>query len=277
MIWCFISCLLNYTALLLGWLLLIVTFLKVAFGLPWYNTMKQKIFAWFMDTYDKHMFKIATDNAKKNLFSSIKDIKSSDPELRKKNALNILEIGVGTGCNLEYYPAGSKLLCIDPNPEFASYFRQECEAKAAHLDPDIRVVNCWGEDMRDVADDSVDAVVATYVLCSVEEVGRMMREIKRVLAPGGVFFYLDHTAAKKGSWRRFVHDSLTNSELWQTIFEGCQMNIDPRPALNAAGFSSVDSNEVNFWDDGRVTPAESGPHPGYLAIYNPFQYGTATK
>ena len=93
------------------------------------------------------------------------------------------QIGVGTGANLEFYPAGSRLHCVDPNQAFEVYFRRECLQKAAHLDADIRFVAERGESMPSVADGSVDVVVSTLVLCSVTHLDQMFREIRRVLAP----------------------------------------------------------------------------------------------
>ena len=93
------------------------------------------------------------------------------------------QIGVGTGANLEFYPPGSRLYCVDPNPAFEVYFRRECQQKAAHLHPDIQIVPERGESMPSVGDGSMDAVVMTKVLCSVTHVDQVLGEIRRVLAP----------------------------------------------------------------------------------------------
>ena len=92
-------------------------------------------------------------------------------------------MGVGTGANLEFYPAGSRLHCVDPNREFEVFFRREGQQKAAHLDSDIQFIVERGESMPSVADNSVDAVVSTLVMCSVTHLDQMFREIRRVLVP----------------------------------------------------------------------------------------------
>ena len=90
---------------------------------------------------------------------------------------------MGTGTNLEFYPTGSRLHCVDPNQSFEVFFRRECVQRAAHLHPEIRFVVERGESMPSVADQSVDVVVSTLVMCSVTHLDQMLREVRRVLVP----------------------------------------------------------------------------------------------
>jgi len=265
---------LNFLAFVLGWILIIVTTLKVLYGPNWLQERRSKYFArmWILNGED--IYKKATRKTKDDLFSSMKDLESADPELRNKKALNILEVGVGCGSNFPHYPAGSKLTCIEPNRAFESHFQSQCAAKATHLHPDIRFVAERGEDMFSVAGGSVDAVVVTLVMCSIQEVAMFLREVRRVLVPGGRLYYLEHSATTPGTWRRRVQDALSNSGLWGFVHDGCMLNFDPRKALVDAGFSKLDNHVVCFSLDGTTTPYTGGQTVGIL---NPFQYGVATK
>uniref|UniRef100_A0A3B3I9W0 Methyltransferase type 11 domain-containing protein n=1 Tax=Oryzias latipes TaxID=8090 RepID=A0A3B3I9W0_ORYLA len=112
---------------------------------------------------------------KKELFRSLSEFAPS------RGPLTILEVGCGTGANFEFYPAGSRVLCTDPNPHFQKYLKTNIE-KNDHLTYEQFVV-ASGEDLGSFEDESVDAVVCTLVLCSVRDVTATLREAIRVLRP----------------------------------------------------------------------------------------------
>ena len=97
--------------------------------------------------------------------------------------LTVMEIGVGTGANFKYYPEGTAVVGIEPNPNFARYV----EKNVALYLPRVRLqrtVVAYAEDLQGhVEDCSVDAVVCTLVLCSVKDVDKVLGEAKRVLKP----------------------------------------------------------------------------------------------
>jgi SAM-dependent methyltransferase len=141
---------------------------------------------------------------KRKHFESIKDHKSADPELRKKGALRILEIGPGPGYNFEFYPPNSELTAVEVNRFFEEQFFEK-QADHPHIKMERFVVG-FAEDMKDVPDNSVDIVVSTMVLCSVRSVEGALKEVHRVLAPvccsikvSSVFFdrfYVKHPPIK---------------------------------------------------------------------------------
>ncbi|KAF0295055.1 Methyltransferase-like protein 7A [Amphibalanus amphitrite] len=271
---CLISCVLNYMAWVVGWVTLVVVTLKVVLGPVYFESLRGRAFAYFMEYLAKEELRKSLQQSKIDLFSSMKLIKSSDQELSKKNALNILEIGVGTGMNLEFYPAGSRLHCVDPNQAFEVYFRRECLQKAAHLDPDIRFVAERGESMPSVADSSVDVVVTTLVMCSVTHLDQMLREIRRVLVPGGKFYFLEHVGHPSGTWRRRLQNVLSNSGFWPAVFDGCVLNREVEEVMQTGGFSQVDCRSGLLLDT-QMQPT-SAPLSG-AALVNPFVYGELTK
>lgn len=153
---------------------------------------------------------------KKVLFESLKDHESAIPELRKEgeqvtgrgaNAMRkksenitcpdrnkfslwnfrfpgkllIAELMPNTSSNIEYFPRGSRVIAVEPEPIFEKiYNERKHEISFNHVKLD-RFVNARPESLEGIADNSVDVVVATLVCCSVERLDFTMREIKRVL------------------------------------------------------------------------------------------------
>lgn len=264
----------NWLATAVGWIVLPAIMLKIVVGAERFQLYRDWLFAFLTEHTMKEDERALLKTIKEELFSTLKDLKSADPELLKKKALNILEIGVGTGQNLEFFPAGSKLTCIDPNKSFEVYFRREVEQKAAHLNPDIRFVTERGEAMPSVQDGVIDTVVISLVLCSVQDLDKMFAEIRRVLVPGGKFYFLEHSTHAPGTWRRWVQEAVTNSGIWPFLMDGCVLNKDPAPALLSGGFSDVQHRSVMVVDNQHLPlPAA----PSGLALMNPFFYGVATK
>lgn len=104
----------------------------------------------------------------------------------------VLEIGPGTGPNLRYYPPSvERWIGVEPNP----HMRTRLLRRASDVRP-------GRAERLPVEDASVDAVVATLVLCSVRDVEQALREIRRVLRPGGRFLFLEHVAAPRGTPQR---------------------------------------------------------------------------
>ncbi len=120
--------------------------------------------------YNKKM-----QDKKKELFRSL-------PEFKKAGGqLSLLEIGCGTGTNFEFYPPGCKVICTDPNPHFKNYLKKNMDTND-HLIYEKFVVTS-GEELGSVEAESVDVVVCTLVLCSVNNISQTLREVHRILRP----------------------------------------------------------------------------------------------
>ncbi|GBL74029.1 Methyltransferase-like protein 7B [Araneus ventricosus] len=103
-------------------------------------------------------------------------------EGRKINTpLEILEIGIGEGSNLPYYPDNSNLTVLDMNESFIEYLEKN-RKKFPQVSYKKTVIG-MAEDMHQLDDDSFDVVVCTYVLCSVKNVRYVLKGVKRVLEP----------------------------------------------------------------------------------------------
>lgn len=86
-----------------------------------------------------------------------------------------------TGANFEFYPPNSKLSVVEPNAFFQTTFYENQKKY-----PDVkmhRFIQAMAEDMKGIEDESVDVVVSTLVLCSVESMEKTLEEVGRVLTP----------------------------------------------------------------------------------------------
>ncbi|KAE8626780.1 hypothetical protein XENTR_v10006755 [Xenopus tropicalis] len=166
---------------------------------------------------------------KRQLFRNLSDFAGPSGKLA------ILDLGCGTGANFQYYPAGSKVTCMDPNPNFKSFLGRSL-AENQHVDFQSFVV-APGENMAPLADGSMDVVVCTLVLCSVREVEAVLTEVLRVLKPGGAYYFLEHVRADSASWNYFFQRILDPT--WKYIGDGCKLTKETWKYLESSKFSEV--------------------------------------
>jgi ubiquinone/menaquinone biosynthesis C-methylase UbiE len=101
---------------------------------------------------------------------------------------DVLEIGGGTGANLGYYGAGVESLTItEPEPPML----KRLERKAREQNSHATILRAPAEDLP-FEDASFDTVVSTLVLCGVDDQPRVVRELRRVLRPGGRLIFIEH-------------------------------------------------------------------------------------
>ena len=144
----------------------------------------------------------------------------------------VVEIGPGVGANLRYLPAGGTLVAIEPNRYMHRPLRAAARRHDVHLDLRDRMAEGTG-----LADDSVDSVISSLVLCSVQDPPAVLAEIRRILRPGGTFRFVEHVAARSGTPTRAVQRVLRRP--WAWTFEGCSCERDLERSVRAAGFQRV--------------------------------------
>ncbi|MEQ6903134.1 class I SAM-dependent methyltransferase [Nocardioides sp. YIM 152588] len=99
-----------------------------------------------------------------------------------------VEVGAGTGLNLAHYsPEVDRLVLVEPDRHMARRLRR----RAAELGVSAEVLDAMAEDLP-LPTDSVDTAVVTFVLCSVPDPAAALREVARVLRPGGSLLFAEH-------------------------------------------------------------------------------------
>ena len=154
----------------------------------------------------------------------------------------VLELGAGTGLNLAHYSAGLEQLVLTEPEE---PMRRRLQERAATLGLAADVVDAPAERLP-FADASFDTVVSTLALCTVADLGAALREVRRVLVPGGQLLFLEHVRSDDPrSARR--QDLLR--PLWKRVGHGCECN---RATLAAIAATPLELQEV---EHGRMPKA----------------------
>lgn len=144
----------------------------------------------------------------------------------------VVEIGSGVGANLRYLPADGTLVAIEPNRFMHGLLRGAARRAGVRLDVRERMAEQTG-----LPDHSVDTVISSLVLCTVQDPAAVLAEIRRILRPGGTFRFLEHVVARTGTPTRAAQRILRRP--WAWTFEGCSCERDLEHSVRAAGFESV--------------------------------------
>jgi len=143
----------------------------------------------------------------------------------------VVEVGAGTGRNFRHYPASvTEVVAVEPEPRL----RRIAQAEAASLSLNIRVRDGVAAQLP-LEDDSCDVGVASLVLCSVADQGETLRELRRVIRPGGELRFYEHVASPN---RRLARaQRLIDRLFWPKIGGGCHCARDTLAAIERAGFA----------------------------------------
>jgi SAM-dependent methyltransferase len=164
-----------------------------------------------------------------------------------------LDIGSGTGLNLPHYPRQlERLVLAEPDPAM----RARLEHRATRLRPAASVIDAAAERLP-FADGTVDTVVSTLVLCTVDAPELALREIARVLAPDGQLLFIEHVLAASRV-RSFLQERLAAP--WRGFANGCRCNQETVMMMAACGFQ-LDVSEA--------------PWRGMPSIVKPLVHGRA--
>ena len=145
---------------------------------------------------------------------------------------DVLEIGIGTGSNLGVYPHDVAVHGLDPSPAALSIAEEHAgrgEGRVVLVEGDAGALP--------FDDDSFDTVVATFVLCSVGDVGLSLAEARRVLRPGGTIRLLEHA---RSSHRGVGALQTRAAPLWARASGGCRLDHDVLAAIRAAGLTVLE-------------------------------------
>ena len=156
----------------------------------------------------------------------------------------VLEVAIGTGLNLPYYPQGITLTGIDLSPAMLAIARDRAEALG--LEADLREASAEALPFPDA---SFDTVVCTVSLCNIPGDRAAIAEMYRVLRPGGRLILLDHVASD----RRWV---LAIERLLEPVtirLNGDYLTRRPLPLVEAAGFAVTGSERLKLGIIERLT------------------------
>lgn len=153
----------------------------------------------------------------------------------------VLEIGFGTGHNLPFIPGDvTRLLAVEPSSRSVELAHTRIAGAPFAVD----VVGLDGQRLP-VEDDSVDAVLCTWSLCTIPDPVAAVAEANRVLRPGGRFHFVEHGLAPDEKVRRYQDRW---NPMQQKIAGGCNVNRDIRAIVEAGGLT-VTSLE-NYYSKG---------------------------
>ena len=171
----------------------------------------------------------------------------------------VIEVGAGNGLNFPHYPPGvTRVLAVEPAP----YLRSIAAQKAENPGGVIEVRGGVAERLP-AADGTFDVAVATLVLCSVADQLAALREVHRVVRPGGQFRFIEHVRAETRGLRRVQR--VLDATVWSLLCGGCHVSRDTLSAIAGAGFTVTRSEAFRF-------PVTQIPMPA-----SPHVWGIATR
>lgn len=200
--------------------------------------------------YERHLLPYLID-----LMCGIRPVRRQRQKVVPLARGRVLEIGIGTGLNLEHYDRAQVQSIVGLDPGLEMHRLAARRVRQAGLP--VELVGLSAEGIP-YAPASFDTVVVTYSLCTIPDPVAALIEMRRVLKPGGRLVYCEHGLAPDPGVQRWQR-RLTPT--WSKLAGGCQLDRDIPALLKQAGFASADMQRMYL----------PGPRP---LTYN--YWGTAT-
>lgn len=200
--------------------------------------------------YERHILPYLID-----LACGIGPIRRQREKVVPLAAGRVLEVGIGTGLNAPHYDKSrvGKITGLDPALRMQPLARRRIARAGLNVELLGLSAECIPAD-----DASFDCVLVTYTLCTIPDPAAALKEMRRVLAPGGRLIFCEHGRAPDESVRRW-QDRLT--PYWRKVAGGCHLNRDIPALLAEAGFVCHDLQTLylpgprpftyNFWGEAR--------------------------
>lgn len=175
--------------------------------------------------YDRYLLPHLIDYA-----CSLGDVMQTRAKVVPRATGRVLEIGIGTGLNLAFYRPDrvTSVTGVDPATEMHHQARRRAEKISIPVET---VALELGQIQAD--SESFDSIVCTFTLCTIPDAEAALREMRRVLKPGGYFLFSEHGRAPEAHVARW-QDRLT--PLWKPLSGGCHLNRDIPELIRAGGF-----------------------------------------
>ena len=144
----------------------------------------------------------------------------------------VLEIGGGTGVNLQHYPVGlEQVVVTEPDVAMKKQLDQKFESMNTQV---FETIAAQAESLP-FQDASFDTVVSTLVLCTVDNPKTSLQEIARVLKPGGKLLFIEHVHAHDNPGRAKWQGRI--EPIWKHLAGGCHLTRDTLSEIENAGFT----------------------------------------
>jgi ubiquinone/menaquinone biosynthesis C-methylase UbiE len=169
--------------------------------------------------------------------------KAGAAEYRKRMLIGlsgrVVELGAGDGLNFGHYPdTVTEVVAVEPEP----FLRARAAEQAGRAPVPVNVIDGTA-DAIPLPDASVDAAVASLVLCSVPDQRSALAELFRVVRPGGQLRFYEHVAADDARWARLQRRA---ERVWPLFAGGCHLCRHTEQAIIEAGFEIDDCDRFLF-------------------------------
>jgi ubiquinone/menaquinone biosynthesis C-methylase UbiE len=180
--------------------------------------------------YDQYILPCILDLAMRN-----KEITPFRERVIARAEGRVLEVGAGSGLNLPLYTSrATEVIALEPHPKLLSMLRKHTGSIP------VRRLQASAESIP-LKTASVDTVVTTWTLCSIPDVATALREMRRVLKPGGRLLFVEHGLAPEAAVRKWQH-RLT--PCWKCIAGGCHLDRPIAELIDTAGFKRDATNTL---------------------------------
>lgn len=150
----------------------------------------------------------------------------------------VLEIGFGTGLNLPFYQLVDKLYALEPNADIFKLAETRIQQAAFPVEH----IQASAENLPFAAN-SLQHVVSTWTLCSIPDLEQSLKEIYRVLQPGGTLHVVEHVLNRQNLNIQRLQHLLT--PIQKKVADGCHLNRDIENALLETGFEIESLNYID--------------------------------
>jgi len=151
----------------------------------------------------------------------------------------VLEIGIGSGLNLQFYDSSNvdHIWGLDPS----ALMRKMAAKRALNLQFEVDFISLSGNEIP-LEENSVDTVLVTYTMCTIPDLVQALSEMRRVLKPGGELIFCEHGLAPDADIRRWQKQL---NPIWKRIGGGCNLNR-PIPNLIEQGGFKINNLETMY-------------------------------